>query len=96
MNGIAGACRRVQPNPTTRPTYASAAGVQAVILPKDKSAGITPVVRKVACGAAETLPEQGRGRGVVRLLRLAQVVGRRHPAHGRREWVYTCLDSESV
>jgi 23S rRNA (guanosine2251-2'-O)-methyltransferase len=35
---------------------ADAAGVQAVILPKDKSVGITPVVRKVACGAAETLP----------------------------------------
>lgn len=35
---------------------ADAAGVQAVILPKDKSAGITPVVRKVACGAAEALP----------------------------------------
>jgi 23S rRNA (guanosine2251-2'-O)-methyltransferase len=27
-----------------------------VILPKDKSAGITPVVRKVACGAVESLP----------------------------------------
>lgn len=35
---------------------AEAAGVQAIILPKDKSVGITPVVRKVACGAAETLP----------------------------------------
>lgn len=35
---------------------ADAAGVQAVILPKDKSVGITPVVRKVACGAAESLP----------------------------------------
>lgn len=35
---------------------AAAAGVQAVILPKDKSAGLTPVVRKVACGAAESLP----------------------------------------
>lgn len=35
---------------------AEAAGVQAVILPKDKSVGITPVVRKVACGAVETLP----------------------------------------
>jgi hypothetical protein len=33
--------------------------------------------------------EQGRGRGVVYLLRLAQVVGRRYPAHGRRQWVYT-------
>ncbi len=35
---------------------ADAAGVQAVILPKDRSVGLTPVVRKVACGAAETLP----------------------------------------
>jgi len=35
---------------------ADAAGIQAVIIPKDKSAGITPVVRKVASGAAETVP----------------------------------------
>ncbi|MCL5041769.1 MAG: 23S rRNA (guanosine(2251)-2'-O)-methyltransferase RlmB [Gammaproteobacteria bacterium] len=35
---------------------ADAAGVQAVIIPKDKSVGLTPVVRKVACGAAETVP----------------------------------------
>jgi len=35
---------------------AEAAGVDAVIVPKDKSALITPVVRKVACGAAESLP----------------------------------------
>lgn len=35
---------------------AEAAGVHAVIAPKDKSVGITPVVRKVACGAAEVLP----------------------------------------
>lgn len=35
---------------------ADAAGVQAVIIPRDKSAGLTPVVRKVACGAAETVP----------------------------------------
>lgn len=33
-----------------------AAGVDAVIAPKDKSVGITPVVRKVACGAAESVP----------------------------------------
>ncbi|GGE67616.1 23S rRNA (guanosine-2'-O-)-methyltransferase RlmB [Streptosporangium jomthongense] len=33
-----------------------AVGVQAVILPKDKSASLTPVARKVACGAAETVP----------------------------------------
>jgi 23S rRNA (guanosine2251-2'-O)-methyltransferase len=35
---------------------AEAAGVDAVIVPKDKSALMTPTVRKVACGAAESLP----------------------------------------
>lgn len=35
---------------------ADAAGIDAVIVPKDKAAGLTPVVRKVACGAAESLP----------------------------------------
>ena len=35
---------------------ADAAGVDFVITPKDKSAGLTPVARKVACGAAEVLP----------------------------------------
>lgn len=35
---------------------AEAAGVDAVIVPKDKSALITPTVRKVACGAAESVP----------------------------------------
>lgn len=35
---------------------ADAAGVHAIIAPKDKAVGITPVVSKVACGAAETLP----------------------------------------
>lgn len=35
---------------------AEAAGVDAVIAPKDKSAGLSPVARKVACGAAEVLP----------------------------------------
>ncbi|MDX1755822.1 MAG: 23S rRNA (guanosine(2251)-2'-O)-methyltransferase RlmB [Marinobacter sp.] len=35
---------------------ADAAGVQAVIVPKDKSASLTPTARKVACGAAETVP----------------------------------------
>ncbi len=34
---------------------ADAAGVDAVIVPKDRAAGITPVTRKVACGAAETM-----------------------------------------
>jgi 23S rRNA (guanosine2251-2'-O)-methyltransferase len=35
---------------------ADAAGVHAVIVPRDRAAGITPVVRKVASGAAETVP----------------------------------------
>lgn len=35
---------------------ADAAGVDAVIAPKDKAVGMTPVVRKVASGAAESVP----------------------------------------
>jgi len=35
---------------------AEAAGVDALLVPKDKSAGLTATVRKVACGAAELLP----------------------------------------
>lgn len=35
---------------------ADAVGADFVIIPKDKSAGITPVVSKVACGAAESIP----------------------------------------
>lgn len=35
---------------------ADAAGVHAVIVPKDKSAPLNATVRKVACGAAETVP----------------------------------------
>lgn len=35
---------------------ADAAGVDLVITPKDRSVGLTPSVRKVACGAAETMP----------------------------------------
>lgn len=35
---------------------ADGAGVHAVIAPKDKAAGLTPVARKVASGAAEVLP----------------------------------------
>lgn len=33
-----------------------AVGVQAVIAPRDKSASLTAVARKVACGAAESVP----------------------------------------
>lgn len=35
---------------------AEAAGVTAVIFPKDRSADVNAVVRKVACGAAEAVP----------------------------------------
>jgi len=35
---------------------ADAAGVDAVIIPRHKATGLTPVVRKVACGAAEVIP----------------------------------------
>ena len=41
-----GACLRV----------ADAFGVHAVIAPKDRAVGITPLVSKVACGAAEIVP----------------------------------------
>ncbi|GGI79417.1 23S rRNA (guanosine(2251)-2'-O)-methyltransferase RlmB [Shewanella gelidii] len=35
---------------------ADAAGVQGIIVPKDNSVGITSIVSKVACGAAESVP----------------------------------------
>jgi len=35
---------------------ADGAGVQAIVVPKDNSVGLTPVVTKVASGAAETVP----------------------------------------
>ncbi|MGL5949202.1 MAG: 23S rRNA (guanosine(2251)-2'-O)-methyltransferase RlmB [Aeromonas sp.] len=35
---------------------ADAAGVHAVIVPRDKATGLTPIARKVACGAAEVVP----------------------------------------
>lgn len=35
---------------------ADAAGVKAVIAPRDRAVGLTPVARKVAAGAAETVP----------------------------------------
>ena len=35
---------------------ADAAGADAVLVPRDGAAGLTPAARKVACGAAETVP----------------------------------------
>jgi len=53
---------------------ADAAGVQAVILPKDRSASLTPVVRKVACGAAEHMPVFAVT-NLARALRILQAAG---------------------
>ena len=46
---------------------ADAAGVHAVIIPRDKSAPISGVVRKVACGAADSVP-------VIRVTNLARTL----------------------
>ena len=53
---------------------ADATGVQAVIVPKDKSASLSPVARKVACGAAETVPLV-RVTNLARCLRALQDAG---------------------
>ena len=53
---------------------ADAAGVDAVIVPKDKAVGLTPVVRKVACGAAESVPFY-RVTNLARTLRELQELG---------------------
>lgn len=46
---------------------AEATGVDFVVIPKDKNVGITPVVSKVACGAAELMP-------IVRVTNLARAI----------------------
>ncbi|GAB3378163.1 23S rRNA (guanosine(2251)-2'-O)-methyltransferase RlmB [Azotobacter armeniacus] len=48
---------------------ADAAGVQAVIVPKDKSATLNATVRKVACGSAEVVP-------LVAVTNLARTLGK--------------------
>ena len=50
---------------------ADAAGVCAVIMPRDKSAQLTSIARKVACGAAENVPLI-RVTNLARTLRLLQ------------------------
>ncbi len=57
---------------------AGAAGMQGLIVPEDRSVGITPVVRKVAAGAAERLP-------------VARVVNLVHAAQQLKDegfWIY--------
>lgn len=46
---------------------AEATGVNFVVIPKDKNVGVTPVVSKVACGAAELMP-------IVRVTNLARAI----------------------
>ena len=67
---------------------ADAAGVDAVIIPRDRSAPMNATVRKVACGAAEVVP-------VVRVTNLARVMRQLRDAG---IWIYgaageaeTCL-----
>ncbi len=48
---------------------ADAAGVMAGVVPKDKSVGLTETVRKVACGAAESVP-------VIPVTNLARCMGK--------------------
>lgn len=57
---------------------ADAAGVDAVIVPKDKSADINATVRKVACGAADVVP-------FVRVTNLARTL---EGLRQRGVWIY--------
>jgi 23S rRNA (guanosine2251-2'-O)-methyltransferase len=71
-----GACLRV----------AAAAGVAGVILPKDKSAEVNAVVRKVACGAVEVL-------NIYRVTNLARTLSQ---LKEKNLWVYgTLLDDQA-
>jgi 23S rRNA (guanosine2251-2'-O)-methyltransferase len=57
---------------------ADAAGVDAVILPRDRSAPLNATVRKVACGAAESVP-------VVRVTNLARTL---RTIRDKGIWIY--------
>jgi 23S rRNA (guanosine2251-2'-O)-methyltransferase len=64
---------------------ADAAGADAVVVPRDNSADLTPVVRKVACGAAEVLP-------FVRVTNISRTL---QALQARGVWLYgTAEDSE--
>ncbi len=67
---------------------ADAAGVHAVIAPRDRAAGLTPVACKVASGAAESLP-------FVQVTNLARTLRRLREAHG--VWVVgTAGDADTL
>lgn len=61
---------------------ANAAGVNAVIIPKDKSASLTPTVQKVASGAAEVTP-------LISVTNLARVL---EELKARGIWLYGTSD----
>jgi len=63
---------------------AACAGAQAVIIPKDRACGVTPVVEKASAGAVETLP-------VIQVTNLVQALERLKQAGC---WVYG-LDGEA-
>ena len=65
---------------------ADAAGVDFVVIPKDKNASITPVVSKVACGAAESVP-------LVRVTNLARAM-----EHIKQQgvWIYGAAGEAST
>jgi 23S rRNA (guanosine2251-2'-O)-methyltransferase len=57
---------------------ADATGVDFIVIPKDKSAAITPVVSKVACGAAESVP----------LIRVTNLVRAMELLKAEGVWIY--------
>lgn len=65
---------------------ADAAGVDFVLIPKDKSATITPTVSKVACGATESVP-------VVRVTNLARAIAL---LKGQGVWIYGAAGESST
>ncbi len=65
---------------------ADAAGVDFVIIPKDKNASVTPVVSKVACGAAESVP-------LVRVVNLARAM---EMLKQQGVWIYGAAGEASV
>jgi 23S rRNA (guanosine2251-2'-O)-methyltransferase len=62
---------------------AEAAGVHAVIIPKDRAVGLTPVVRKASAGASEVVP-------LVQVTNLARVL---KALQARGIWLYGATDT---
>jgi len=61
---------------------ADAAGVDAVVIPKDRSVSVTPVVQSVACGGAENVP-------IARVTNLARTLDH---LRERDIWLYGAAD----